>query len=59
MTKKNGGCGLRGSQARRMGNERKTRMNVVIAEFDIFRLRGGGQTGHRKIIEPRPDIEFS
>jgi glycosyltransferase involved in cell wall biosynthesis len=33
-------------------------MNVLIADFDLFRAVGGGQTFYRSIIEKNPRIEF-
>jgi glycosyltransferase involved in cell wall biosynthesis len=34
-------------------------MHVLIADFDLFRTVGGGQTFYRAIIEKNPQIEFS
>ncbi|HEV3344205.1 MAG TPA: glycosyltransferase [Pirellulales bacterium] len=34
-------------------------MHVLIADFDLFRAMGGGQTFYRAIIEKNPHIEFS
>ncbi|MGH7139762.1 MAG: glycosyltransferase, partial [Pirellulales bacterium] len=34
-------------------------MRVLIADFDLFRTVGGGQTFYRAIIEKNPHIEFS
>lgn len=34
-------------------------MHVLIADFDLYRTVGGGQTFYRAIIEKNPQIEFS
>src|SRR5487761_945796 len=34
-------------------------MHVLIADFDVFRTVGGGQTFYRAIIEKNPRIDFS
>jgi glycosyltransferase involved in cell wall biosynthesis len=34
-------------------------MHVLIADFDLFRTMGGGQTFYRAVIEKNPQIEFS
>lgn len=34
-------------------------MRVLIADFDLFRTVGGGQTFYRAIIEQNPQIDFS
>ncbi|HQU43608.1 MAG TPA: glycosyltransferase, partial [Pirellulales bacterium] len=34
-------------------------MHVLIADFDLFRTVGGGQTFYRAVIEKNPQIEFS
>lgn len=33
-------------------------MRVLIAEFDLFREIGGGQTVYRRLVETCPDVEF-
>jgi glycosyltransferase involved in cell wall biosynthesis len=33
-------------------------MNILIADFDLFYLTGGGQTFYRNIINKNPDIQF-
>lgn len=33
-------------------------MKVLIADFDLYKKIGGGQTAYRKLIESNPDIDF-
>ena len=33
-------------------------MKVLIADFDLFKKTGGGQTFYRSLIKKNPEIDF-